>query len=100
MTTNTDTRRLATWKKLKPMRSPVPAQFSRIPRMAKKMTKARREVLQELRDDGPRTYADHWPPIKWALANGYVEQFTVGLSDLYRVTPAGHQALDEAQHDR
>ncbi len=63
--------------------------------MAEKLTKARRELLQELRDNGPSTYADHWPPIKWALTNGYVEQFEVGLSDPYRITDLGRAALQK-----
>lgn len=68
--------------------------------MAEKMTKARREMLEELRNNGSQTYAPFWPPVKWALSNGFIEQFKIGLSAPYRLTEAGRRALDEATHDR
>jgi hypothetical protein len=62
--------------------------------MAEKLTKARREMLEELRDKGSQTYAPFWPPVKWALSKGLIEQFKIGLSDPYRLTPAGRAALE------
>ncbi|KRE08147.1 hypothetical protein ASE61_00585 [Bosea sp. Root670] len=59
-----------------------------------KLTKARREMLQDLLD-GPKSGADHYPPNKWALANGYVTASPAKYSGtIFTITPAGRAALE------
>lgn len=63
--------------------------------MAEKMTKARREMLADLLD-GPKTGVMHYPPNKWALAQGYVSvrETTLGAR-VFTITDLGRAALQK-----
>lgn len=64
--------------------------------MSGKLTRARRELLESLLDGEARSFADYYPPLKWALSNGLVQADERSLSTSYRITPAGRAALKEA----
>ena len=62
----------------------------------KEMTKARREFLTETSKAGGRISVDFYPPVKWAMAKGYVTLKTGQFgSTTYFITEAGHEALKE-----
>lgn len=55
------------------------------------MTKARREMLEQIKKE-PGHYATYYPPMKWAINQGFVEQ-TREHSGVFKLTQAGRDAL-------
>lgn len=53
-----------------------------------RLTTARREMLEQLVKE-PGYYADYYPPIKWALAQGYAKE----RGSRFEITDAGRAAL-------
>lgn len=63
--------------------------------MAEKLSKARREMLTDLLD-GPKFGVMHYPPNKWALANGYVTVRETRMgANVFTITDAGRLALEK-----
>ena len=60
-----------------------------------KLTKARRDMLEQLRKE-PGHYAPYYPPMKWAIENDLVELTGREHSGIYRLTEAGRDALAAA----
>lgn len=60
-----------------------------------KLTKARREMLTDLLD-GPKSGADHYPPNRWAVAQGYVSVANAKYGgSIFAITDLGRDALQK-----
>jgi hypothetical protein len=53
-----------------------------------RLTPARKEMLEQLARE-PGYYADYYPPMKWALAQGYAKE----RKGQFEITEAGRQCL-------
>lgn len=53
-----------------------------------RLTRARQEMLEQLAKE-PGYYASYYPPMKWALLQGYAKERKGG----YELTDAGRQCL-------
>lgn len=54
-----------------------------------RLTTARREMLEQLIKE-PGYYADYYPPMKWALLQGFAKERSPGT---FEITQAGRDAL-------
>ena len=59
----------------------------------KKMTASRRGMLEQLIKE-PGSYAEYYPPLKWALENGYAIKRSGRYRETFEITKAGRDALD------
>jgi hypothetical protein len=64
----------------------------------KKMSQARKEFLTEASEPRGKIAVDYYPPVKWAVAQGFVTLKKTGTfgSTTYFITETGKEALKEA----
>jgi hypothetical protein len=61
--------------------------------MKNELSKARRDFLQEASNAAGTKAVEYYPPLKWALAKGYVEGRQHRFSTTYYITDAGKAVL-------